>query len=40
MSKKDIKPYGADFEDGYRNSVICDAISQSAKERKQVDIKY
>jgi predicted dehydrogenase len=40
VNKKDIKPYGADFEDGYRNSVICDAITQSAKERKQVDIKY
>lgn len=35
-----IKPYGADFEDGYRNAVICDAILQSAKERKQIDVKY
>jgi predicted dehydrogenase len=40
VNKKSVKPYGADFEDGYRNSVICDAISQSAKDRKQVDIKY
>jgi predicted dehydrogenase len=35
-----IKPYGADFEDGYRNAVICDAIARSAQERRQVDVKY
>jgi predicted dehydrogenase len=35
-----VKPHAADFEDGYRNSVICDAIIQSANKRKQVDIKY
>jgi predicted dehydrogenase len=40
VNKKDIKPYAADFEDGYRNAVICDAIAQSSKEKKQVDIKY
>lgn len=40
VNKTSIAPYGADFEDGYRNAVICDAIAQSAKERKQVDIKY
>jgi len=36
----DVRPYGADFEDGYRNAVICDAISRSAQERRQVDVKY
>jgi predicted dehydrogenase len=40
VNKTNVKPYGADFEDGYRNAVICDAIVQSSKERKQVDIKY
>lgn len=40
VNNKDVKPMGADFEDGYRNAVICDAIAQSAKERKQVDVKY
>ena len=40
VNKTAIAPYGADFEDGYRNAVICDAIGRSAKERKQVDIKY
>lgn len=40
VNKTSVKPYGADFEDGYRNAVICDAIVQSSKEKKQVDIKY
>lgn len=40
VNNADVKPYGADFEDGYKNAVICDAILQSAHERKQVDIKY
>jgi predicted dehydrogenase len=40
VNNKDVKPMGADFEDGYRNAVICDAIAQSAKEKKQVDVKY
>ena len=40
VNKAPVTPMAADFEDGYRNAVICDAILQSAKERKQVDIKY
>ena len=40
VNKSRVAPLAADFEDGYRNAVICDAILQSAKERKQVDIKY
>jgi predicted dehydrogenase len=40
VNNKDVKPMGADFEDGYRNAVICDAIAHSAKEKKQVDVKY
>lgn len=36
----DIAPYGATFEDGYRNAVICDAILQSAESRRMVDVKY
>lgn len=35
-----VRPHAADFEDGYRNAVICDAILQSAQDRRQVDIKY
>jgi predicted dehydrogenase len=40
VNDKPIRPYAADFEDGYRNAVICDAIAASAKEKKQVDVKY
>ncbi len=40
VNDKDVAPYGATFEDGYRNAVICDAILQSARERTSVDIHY
>ena len=34
----DVRPYGADFEDGYRAAEVCDAILRSAEtgERRQV----
>lgn len=35
-----IAPYGATFDDGYKNAVICDAILQSAESGKHVDIRY
>lgn len=35
-----IEPYGATFEDGYRNAVISDAILASAQSKRAVDIKY
>lgn len=35
-----IQPYGATFEDGYKNAVICDAILQSAETSRYVDIVY
>ncbi|MBC7814612.1 MAG: Gfo/Idh/MocA family oxidoreductase, partial [Burkholderiales bacterium] len=35
-----IAPYGATFEDGYRNSVICDAILESSRSGKISDIWY
>lgn len=40
VNKKSVAPYGADFEDGYRNAVICDAILESSRNKAQVDIKY
>lgn len=40
VNKKAVAPHAADFEDGYKNAVICDAILASARDRKQVDIKY
>jgi len=33
-------PEGADFEDGYRASVVADAIVQSANSGRRVDIAY
>ena len=35
-----VAPQGANFEDGYRNAVISDAILKSAETGRQVDIKY
>ena len=40
VNDKDVAPYGATFEDGYRTAVVCDAILESATHKKQVDIKY
>ncbi len=35
-----VAPIGADFVDGYRNAVICDAILESAASKRQVDCVY
>ena len=40
VNDKAVAPIGADFEDGYRNAVICDAILESAATRRQVDCQY
>lgn len=40
VNDKDIAPYGATFEDGYKCAVICDAIAESSKTGKRVEIKY
>lgn len=40
VNDRDVSPIGADFEDGYRNSVICDAILNSAASGRQVDCTY
>jgi predicted dehydrogenase len=40
VTDKEIAPYGADFEDGYKNAGICDAIQQSAETGRHVRIKY
>lgn len=38
---KQVEPYGATFEDGYRNAVICDAIvASSANNGAQAKIEY
>ncbi len=40
VNDKPVAPYGATFEDGYKNSVICDAILQSSEDGRHVDIRY
>jgi predicted dehydrogenase len=41
VQNKQVDPYGATFEDGYRNAVICDAIVESsANNGAQVPINY
>lgn len=40
VNDKDVAPYGATFEDGYRAAVVCDAILEAAATRRQVDIAY
>jgi len=40
VNDKEVTPYGATFEDGYRAAVVCDAIVESARTKRQIDIKY
>ncbi len=40
VNNKPVDPWGATFVDGYRNSVICDAIVKSSQTGRIVDIKY
>ncbi len=35
-----VGPYAATFEDGYRAAVICDAIDESSRTGRRVDIVY
>jgi predicted dehydrogenase len=36
----DVRPYGADFEDGYRSAEVCDAIVRSGETGQRQDISY
>jgi predicted dehydrogenase len=40
VNNKPVAPWGADFVDGYRNAVICDAIEDSARTGKAIEITY
>lgn len=40
VDNQSIAPLGATFEDGYRNAVVGDAISESASSGRRVEIKY
>jgi predicted dehydrogenase len=35
-----VTPDGADFEDGYRATEVCDAILRSAREGRRVAVAY
>jgi predicted dehydrogenase len=40
VNDKDIAPWGATFEDGYRIDCVVDAILKSAKKKKHIDVTY
>ena len=40
VNNTDIAPYGATFEDGYKNNVIMEAITQASEEGRRVDVRY
>lgn len=40
VNDKDVAPFGATFDDGYRAAVIADAIVESALTKRQIDLRY
>jgi predicted dehydrogenase len=40
VNKTPLAPYAATFEDGYKNSVVCDAILSAAAKETTVAVKY
>jgi predicted dehydrogenase len=36
----DVRPYGADFEDGYRAAEVCDAIVRSSESGGRIALTY
>jgi predicted dehydrogenase len=40
VNDKDVAPYGATFEDGYRTDCVCAAILKSAEKKKHIDVQY
>lgn len=40
VNDKAVDPYGATLEDGYRNTVICDAMLKSSDTGKRVEVVY
>jgi predicted dehydrogenase len=40
VNKTPVAPYGATFEDGYKNAVVCDAILKAAAKEATVAVKY
>lgn len=39
-NSKDVSPIGADFKDGLRVAIVCDAILKSSETKKQIDVNY
>jgi predicted dehydrogenase len=37
---REVRPHGADFEDGYRAAAVCDAIVRSAQTGMCEQITY
>jgi predicted dehydrogenase len=35
-----VRPHGADFEDGYRCAVVCDAVLDAASGGRRVEVRY
>ena len=35
---REVAPLGATFEDGYRNALVCDAILESAREGRRIEL--
>ncbi|MFN8442302.1 MAG: Gfo/Idh/MocA family oxidoreductase [Caldilineaceae bacterium] len=40
VNDKPVAPIGADFNDGYRADVVCDAVIASAAKGKRIECKY
>lgn len=40
VNDKPVSPYGATFEDGYKNAVICEAVLKAVETGRSVDIVY
>lgn len=40
VNDTEVGPLCGTFEDGYRNAVICDALAESARTGRRVDIRY
>jgi predicted dehydrogenase len=36
----DVRPHGADFEDGYRAAEVCDAVLRSAASGARQSVSY
>ena len=38
--RHDVRPYGADFEDGYRAAEVCDAVVRSSSSGRREPLQY